>query len=167
MTRVLIEAPTEQHVWLLARMWQVKASSCLYFPKFGTEPTTLRTWVNFLVTISVNTHLVLNSGCKAGYKLGKLQNWIFLLRIVSRSHDSGYNPMHYISILASIWFNKHVELPCNPLIHLIGQTWYTEFKNVASGHNHVYSRNTVICTLQFQLVEFSIIVSGYFNVFHF
>lgn len=74
-TRVMRQAPTEQHVGLLARMLQIKTRSCLYFPKFGTEPTTtLRTWVNYLVTISVNTHLVLNSGCKAGYKLGKLQN---------------------------------------------------------------------------------------------
>ena len=72
-TRVMRQAPTEQHVGLLARMLQVKARSCLYFSKFGTEPTTtLRTCVNFLVTISVNTHLVHNSGCKNRLQLGQI-----------------------------------------------------------------------------------------------
>lgn len=63
------------------------------------------------------------------------------------AYNSGPNPTHYISILASICFNNHVELPCNPLIQLIGQMWYAKFKNVASGHNHVYGINAVIYTL--------------------
>lgn len=69
-------------------------------------------------------------------------------QMVSRFHNSGYNPIYYISILASICFNNHVELPCNSLTQLIGQMWYMKFKNLAPGHNHVEGRNVVICSSQ-------------------
>lgn len=52
--------------------------------------------------------------------------------MVSRFHSSGYNPVYYIQYLTSICFNNHVELPCNPLIQVIGQMWYMKFKNLAS-----------------------------------
>lgn len=119
----------------------------------GTEPKTLRTWVYFLYIISVNAHLVLNNSPKACYKLSKLQNRIFLVRMISRFFNSGYNPMYYISILASICFNNHVELPCNPLIQLIGQMCYTKFKNLASSHNHVWGSNAVICNSQHIIIQ--------------